>query len=202
MPKDSFNQPFANFFVFSSVNTGSIAPGITRIVAGRDFSCAEHADGTIQCVGANGAGQLGVGFASPSPKQYEWSAPPVGGTQPAQLHGVTAGWAHACALDASGHAYCWGNGEYGQLGNGSGSGGSGSYYATTPQLVVDTTGAAPTFRALAVGALHTCGVGTDNYVYCWGDNEYGQLGVGYHNLGFSGFNYVDRIGTPQRVSAF
>ena len=199
VPKDSSGLAFANFFVFSSANTGTVAPGTTRVVAGRDFSCAEYADGTVHCTGANGAGQLGIGSVSTYPKPYEWSALPVGGTQPAQLHGVAAGWAHACALDASGHAYCWGNGEYGQLGNGSGSGGSGNYYATTPQLVVDTTGAAPTFRALAAGALHTCGVGTDNYIYCWGDNTFGQIGVGLNNLGIrpSGFGYATF--TPKAV---
>jgi alpha-tubulin suppressor-like RCC1 family protein len=35
-----------------------------------------------------------------------------------------------------------------------------------------------TFRALAVGRDHSCGIGTDNHVYCWGDNTMGQLGTG------------------------
>jgi alpha-tubulin suppressor-like RCC1 family protein len=33
-----------------------------------------------------------------------------------------------------------------------------------------------TFRALAAGAEHTCGIGTDNHIYCWGDNKARQLG--------------------------
>ena len=33
-----------------------------------------------------------------------------------------------------------------------------------------------TFRALAAGSDHTCGIGTDNHFYCWGDNFKGQLG--------------------------
>jgi len=182
MPKDMQNLAFANFWVFGSMNNGSVAPGNSRVAAGHDFSCVDHSDGTVQCVGANQAGQLGLGFTSPSSKPYEWSTGRVGNTQIAQLHGVVAGSAHACALDASNHAFCWGSGEYGQLGNGSGSGGSGSYYSTTPQMVVDTTGAAPTFRALAAGAQHTCGIGTDNYIYCWGDNTFGQIGVGLNVL--------------------
>jgi alpha-tubulin suppressor-like RCC1 family protein len=200
MPKDSFGLAFAKFWLFGSMNNGFSAPGNTRVAAGRDFSCVDHSDGTVQCVGANQAGQLGIGFTSFASKPYEWSTIRVGGAQgAAQLHGVVAGWSHACALDASGHAFCWGNGEYGQLGNGSGSGGSGNYYATTPQMVVDTTGAAPTFRALAAGALHTCGIGTDNYIYCWGDNTFGQVGVGLNNLGMrpSGFGYATF--TPKAV---
>ena len=113
---------------------------------------------------------------------------------PLQLHGVTTGATHACALDASGNAWCWGLGATAKSETRRPAGNTASFAQPVAGGI--------TFRALAAGTQHTCGIGTDNNVYCWGDNEYGQLGVGYHNLGFSGFNYVDRIGTPQRVPAF
>jgi alpha-tubulin suppressor-like RCC1 family protein len=192
------NGTSVNHIVPSSMNSQSVAN--VRMTGGRSTSCVEHSDGTAQCVGANQAAQLGVGFSS----SREWSTLPVGGTLPAQLHGVTAGWAHTCALDANNHAFCWGSGEYGQLGNGGGSGGSGSYYSTTPQMVVDTTGAAPTFRALAAGAQHTCGIGTDNYVYCWGDNTFGQIGAGLNNVGPAGSfgGYATFTAKAVRTAAF
>jgi alpha-tubulin suppressor-like RCC1 family protein len=34
------------------------------------------------------------------------------------------------------------------------------------------------FRQVNAGAGHTCGVTTDNLAYCWGLNNYGQLGIG------------------------
>ena len=35
-----------------------------------------------------------------------------------------------------------------------------------------------TFAYLKAGDLSTCGVTTTGVGYCWGDNEYGQLGNG------------------------
>jgi alpha-tubulin suppressor-like RCC1 family protein len=46
---------------------------------------------------------------------------------------------------------------------------------TTPQ----TVSGGKTFRAVAAGMYHTCGIGTDNRIYCWGWNNYGQLGTMY-----------------------
>ncbi|MFL5403800.1 MAG: RCC1 domain-containing protein [Gemmatimonadales bacterium] len=35
-----------------------------------------------------------------------------------------------------------------------------------------------TFRQVSGGGFHTCGVTTTNQAYCWGYNQYGQLGTG------------------------
>jgi alpha-tubulin suppressor-like RCC1 family protein len=34
------------------------------------------------------------------------------------------------------------------------------------------------FDAISAGEVTTCGVTTTSVAYCWGDNEYGQLGTG------------------------
>jgi alpha-tubulin suppressor-like RCC1 family protein len=34
------------------------------------------------------------------------------------------------------------------------------------------------FASLKAGELSTCGVTSDGAAWCWGDNEYGQLGDG------------------------
>ena len=34
-----------------------------------------------------------------------------------------------------------------------------------------------TYRAIAAGRNHSCAIGTDNHIYCWGQNNYRQLGT-------------------------
>ena len=46
-----------------------------------------------------------------------------------------------------------------------------------------TAAATPAFRRAGAGEDHTCGVGTDSRAYCWGRNEFGQLGDGTITLG-------------------
>jgi alpha-tubulin suppressor-like RCC1 family protein len=75
-------------------------------------------------------------------------------------------------------AFCWGSNTFGQNGNGSTNG------SNTPVRVSGglafaavTTGPGPKLDAAFTG-IHSCGLTTGNRVYCWGDNEAGQLGDG------------------------
>jgi hypothetical protein len=47
----------------------------------------------------------------------------------------------------------------------------------TPSLAISATQALA-FSQVSGGDRHTCGVTTDNRAYCWGVNDYGQLGDG------------------------
>jgi serine/threonine protein kinase/alpha-tubulin suppressor-like RCC1 family protein len=85
---------------------------------------------------------------------------------PADRPTVAAGGRHSCALDASGHAACWGANDLGQLGDG-------SHEDHTGAVVVAGD---LTFAQLSAGASHTCGVTRDGDAYCWGNNDRGQLG--------------------------
>src|SRR5215207_1325943 len=90
---------------------------------------------------------------------------------------VFAGGAHTCALTATGAAYCWGRGESGQLGVPSPAAScltdAGPYPCSkVPVLVAGGL----TFRKLAGGGAHTCGLTGDGSAYCWGKNDWGQLG--------------------------
>ncbi len=65
---------------------------------------------------------------------------------------------------------CWGWNSDGQLGNG-----------TTTQTgagePVTPTGVTASVGAFATGGYHTCAA-VGGAVKCWGDNYYGQLGIG------------------------
>ena len=82
---------------------------------------------------------------------------------------VSAGYHTSCGVTTTGEAKCWGNGDWGQLGN------SSTERRLTPTTVTDLgSGAA----SIAVGHHHTCAVTNRGGVVCWGLNDYGQIGFG------------------------
>lgn len=86
----------------------------------------------------------------------------------ANISNIVAGEQHACGVDVGGMAYCWGNNAYGQLGNGT------NNSSSTPVAVQMPAGV--TVKALTAGLAHTCALGSNGTVYCWGNNAIGQLG--------------------------
>ena len=90
---------------------------------------------------------------------------PEAGTSWASL---ALGGAHVCALTSQGAAYCWGDNEFGQLGD------STTTDALAPRLV---TGGLR-FAAIFAGSMDSCGLTASGAAYCWGLNVYGELGDG------------------------
>ena len=81
---------------------------------------------------------------------------------------IAAGGRHSCMLEENGKAFCWGNNERGQLGDGSIEA-RGDPIAVVGDFVL---------ASLSAGVWHTCGVSRDGEAYCWGSNDAGQLGDG------------------------
>jgi alpha-tubulin suppressor-like RCC1 family protein len=89
---------------------------------------------------------------------------------------VVAGDTFTCARLADGSVTCWGDNRFGQLGAGD----------KTPhdRATVALGGIAKVFLPAGDGditsdrAVFGCGITTDNALYCWGDNRFGQLGTG------------------------
>jgi alpha-tubulin suppressor-like RCC1 family protein len=75
---------------------------------------------------------------------------------------------HSCGLRSDGSAWCWGENEFNQLGDGSGIA-SPTPVAFGPDKYV----------AIATMPLGSCAVRTDSQVVCWGDGSYGQLGASF-----------------------
>ena len=164
------NGSFMDALVPVAVDTSGMLAGktITAISVGYYHSCAV-ADGRAYCWGLNVSGQLGNNSTTKSsvPVSVSTSGVLAGKT----ISAIGAGERHTCAV-AEGRAYCWGNNDYGKLGNNS----------TVPSKVpvaVDISGvlASASIIAVSVGYEHTC-VLSDGLAYCWGYNGDGELGSG------------------------
>ncbi|NBW83061.1 hypothetical protein EBR21_15030, partial [bacterium] len=81
---------------------------------------------------------------------------------------VKSGYQFTCALMIDKTVRCWGNNEYGQLGDGT------FLQRTTPTPVVGLIGV----NSLHFGLSHVCALKEDKTVSCWGDNSNSQLGDG------------------------
>ena len=79
---------------------------------------------------------------------------------------------YSLAVGSDGKAYAWGYNRYGQLGNGT------TTQQSTPVPVPKPAGTPMdfTYMQAAAGGHHSLAIGSDGYVYAWGNNDHGQLG--------------------------
>ncbi|HIA33507.1 MAG TPA: hypothetical protein EYN85_01645 [Candidatus Lambdaproteobacteria bacterium] len=87
---------------------------------------------------------------------------------------------HSCALLDNASVKCWGRNNHGQLGIGNTStmGSSTSSWASMAVLPTVNLGTGRTATSIDAGDYHTCAVLDNASVKCWGNNDYGQLGIG------------------------
>jgi hypothetical protein len=139
------------------------------LVGSRTAFYSLQEDGTVLAWGVNAAGQLGDGTTN-SPPSTPQATTTVAGLTDAVALGT--GSQHACAVRKNGQVVCWGKNDRGQLGDGT------TKDARAPVAVQGL----PRARALTSCAYGdcdvTCALVTGGAVYCWGANDFGQLGQG------------------------
>ena len=136
----------------------------TAVGVGGDFACALLADGSIECWGGDGFGQLGNGTTVADASAGSLVPVPVAG-----ITGATAlavGEAYACAILSDTTVACWGDNQAGTLGNGT------TTNSSVPALVSNLRGAI----AITASTDHACALLADATVACWGLDDIGQLG--------------------------
>ena len=143
-----------------------VVPGVPpfqTLSVGGVHTCALTATGHAYCWGADHYGEVGDGGGVSA---HGLPPTPVAGEH--TFTSLSAGGWHTCGLTPTGHAYCWGYNNWGQLGDGS---------SVNRDMPVAVAGGVR-FVSISAGVTHTCGVTPTGDAYCWGDNYYGQLGDG------------------------
>ena len=154
-----------------AVNMTGVLAGktIKQISTGAYHTCVVASDDNAYCWGENMKGQLGNNSTANSsvPVKVDTSGALAGKT----IKQISTGHYHTCAVASDDKIYCWGENNNGELGNGS------TVDSRVP-VAVNMTGvlAGKTIKQMSVGTYNTCVIASDDKVYCWGSNAYGQVG--------------------------
>ncbi|MBI4518809.1 MAG: hypothetical protein HY699_23695 [Deltaproteobacteria bacterium] len=106
---------------------------------------------------------------------------------------LAAGSSHTCALTAAGGVKCWGNNDFGRLGDG-----TMTSRSSTP---VDVSGLSSGMTAVTAGDYHTCALTAAGGVKCWGYNAKGQLGDGTSTQRLTPVDVIGLTGSATAVAA-
>ena len=117
-------------------------------------ACALTRAGGMKCWGLNSYGELGNGTTEMSHTPVDV----IGLTE--NVVSIATGLKHSCAVLSDGTIKCWGNNEYGKLGNGT------TESSLTPVDVVGINDAI----AVSAGQMSTCALTRNGGVKCWGNS--------------------------------
>jgi len=179
---------------------GSVPIGgrATQIAAGLSATCALLENGRVRCWGGNKDGELGYGhdrtigddetpeqaasLPGPAGRTFLGGDVPLGGGGVVQITEIVEDRA-MCARFVGGALRCWGKNNKGQLGYGHAE--SNAIRFTPEQLVLRPAGnnrnaggdLALGGSALVLADGGRCALLLSGSLYCWGDNEDGELGL-------------------------
>jgi prepilin-type N-terminal cleavage/methylation domain-containing protein len=148
-------------------------PNWTQISKGWYHTCGIRA-GTAYCWGRNTVGALGDGTNVDS--SVPVAVLGIGGAAAyTDWKFIATGDQNSCGIRGSGQLLCWGFNDRGQLGD--------STYVNrnTPVEVLGVGGGAayPDWKKIGENlGWGACAVRSNGHAYCWGSNDYGQLGDG------------------------
>jgi len=187
--------------VFSTASNNSTSPGATvtdnnaliekqqkaglsRIVVGNGTAYYVDSVGHVWAWGAGANGELGNGTmgiqlsASDSTNPIYGSNVPVEVSNLSNIVSIAAGGNTCYALDNGGHVWAWGDGTYGQLGNGTKATqlSNGQYPIFGSNIPVQVSNLT---NIISIAAGDSTGYALDSSgnVWTWGDGGGGQLGI-------------------------
>jgi len=138
---------------------------VVQVASGYMHNCARLSDGALWCWGSNSNGQLGHGNSSGGSMSPQHVA-----ALGFEVAGIAAGERHTCVIKTDGTLWCFGENNSGQLGVGT------SSWAEATPLQVTSLGT--DVAEVELGRTHSCARKDDGSMWCWGQNDRGQIGVG------------------------
>ena len=158
----------------------------STLSSGGYTNCVITEDQRVVCWGSNDQGKRGLGggidnaSVTPVGKAGPWI---VGNLSGGMVEVSSGGWS-TCSLKQTGEIWCWGGGEYGQLGSGNDvcQGSTGSWSCEQSQNHPPVKVSLPLGRTAVslsdANQGHFCAILDNGDGICWGWNENGQLGDG------------------------
>ena len=134
---------------------------VITLVHGAKHVIALTFNGEIFSWGDNNYGQLG------NMNTFESLRPTLVGKH---IESVQCGANHTLALTKSGQVFAWGRNNYGQIGIGNN---------TNQMIPTKVTELEPNYIvSIACGSSHSLALSSNQEIFSWGNNSFGQLGIG------------------------
>ncbi len=166
-PQNSVNitrSYYSQTFLDDAIFYDSIRP--ESVSVGYRHSCIVYDDQSLACAGYNNAGQLGIGYDTPSPHN-ENEHVNIKFPDSVSISKVEVGYSSICAIDTNQKLWCWGQNSHGK----SGTGIYDSVIKTPMRVLIDDN---ESVVDVAIGNDHKCALTESSRLYCWGNNNYGQ----------------------------
>lgn len=180
-------------------------PSLFSLSAGGKRACAGINQGWMQgwmyCWGYNGDGGLGVGLVEnrPTQKAGEWGLFWWGHAN----EQIVVGGSHQCVRLHNQEMHCWGLNDAAQLGGADlqpmGDNENPTIFAAVKFPRSDANSFAYATLVTA-GAKHTCALLDTAEVRCWGQNDKGQLGLGFASSAPTDYVGGDALHTPDLLT--
>jgi alpha-tubulin suppressor-like RCC1 family protein len=163
---------------------------VSDVSLGAEHTCAIVTT-TVYCWGNSLYGETGLGTIG-TKTTYATVVINADGTPFTGVSEISAGFRHTCAVK-SGNVWCWGLDLQGQLGDD-----ALRANKTNPVQVVKSDGSTLSdVTHVSSRGFHTCAMTSAGEMWCWGYNEFGQIGDGTTLAGTVGSN----ITPPGRTRA-
>ena len=146
----------------SPIAVTALGGAVAEISTGDGVVCARKTDGTLWCWGNNTFGVVGDGTTTDRLTPTRVTALGTG------VSAVSVGDVFACAVQDDG-VWCWGTNDHGQLGDGT---------TASHSLPAQVSGLPQPAERVSANGRHTCAGLVDGTLWCWGWNQYGELGDG------------------------
>lgn len=157
----------------SSLNSSHVCNGLR-------YACSLFTNGKVKCWGQrNYIGSPNADHRGNQTADMGDNLPFLNFGSSLKVNSISCGRTHACALFENDKAKCWGEGSYGQLGQGSTATLGDSLDELAQNLPYIDIGSGRSIVKIYAGYYRTCAILDNSQLKCWGRNDYSQLGLGH-----------------------